>query len=1501
MQELLREYLNEIGSKQKKRRRFSVVAAVFAVAVVGTVIWGLARAGIATTGDVKCGLEEHTHTEECYTSTLACGQEESEGHTHTEACYQTVSNLVCGQEESEEHTHTEACYQTESVLACGQEEHPGHTHSDACYAKNLTCGLEEHAHTEGCYIDTNADVEDAAAWAAQYESVEWKEVWGEDLVIAAELQLDYKESVENYIVAEDGSHKGYTRYGQFADERYIDWDASFVNFCMYYAGLTSSEMFPKEKTTQEWYDKFVQADEGKNKVYLTAPEGYEPEAGDIIFLKNENKETDFQMGIVSSYDKDKNEIKVIEGNSDNKVQENTYDIADTHISEYLKIGEMEKAYKNPDSETEEEPETDASEPSFVTEAEETPEEKADEQEETSAETIEKVYTSDDFIVTASYAAEANIPEEAELIAEKITPEADEAHYAEREAEFKEMAKNEDAVMKALLKIGFYVDGAEVEPESTVTITVQFLDEQGLAEGKPITIVHFADGGTEVLDGSKASDNSTTFQTESFSEFAIGDGMEGAEVGESRPIDKTFEYEDEVFRINFHVTGNAMMTDEKMPKDMEEATDAETVVGEEGEEIAKKYQFKVKVLEEESEEHQAFLEYTSDKDEGSEQIVLQTMRYALYYENMKLDLTECKVTGEIIPKTTIINNYVSEDTQSKDVETDDSQSEEGDDSQIEEEIEPAASILGQAKGSSRNLLGRTSIDGEILQEDTAGADVVGKTYLLSVFERTSNGDINKSGTIAMDEEEIAGDRTRIETDIEADTFATEIEGKGNVPFTVEYYAYIDQFSNSESANVKNQTASEIKIIDTPNGTLPENGKAPSGESSIWVKRLVGSSENGEVIYDRTLEPIYSSKDFTYYAAPSINYFNKLLDNEHYELIEVWTKASEETRWKRYKYTKKLHFTNCDEAENIIYATPTDEKDVPQDINGSGYVMIDEDITIRLVYNMTEDSATGGAAFYDYDISNGMNSDNKLITGQKGINDPSNYSGSGAKYGFGNGNTGSGLQLEMWDGNLLNRRNETKNSSWSIYQMATFGMVTGMNADRTNVSFGGGINGPDNLFGNGDAVGKENYGGKLTFNRKGDTYTLSAVTVRDGETDVGGVDNLHKFGHPGVYNGTNNKKLIWSNNFWPMDNVPTSKRKDPNFGGDNNPQFSGEGGQLQFEGTQINALANGTVPGCDDGQNHNSYFGMSYEVEFELDESYVGPLEYCFFGDDDMWVFLSPLDADARNSLQSSVLVCDIGGVHSSIGEKVNLWDHLNKGTSKGKYALNFFYTERGASGSSCWMQFTLPSVSLKDTWINQSDYGNLKVEKAVEKIENGISEKYNSQDEFTFEIKLQDVNGNALPDHYSYIKYAKQEDGSLAPNPAQLVLRNGSIFTLKNGEYIVIQHIDKDAKYVVTEKSGAVKISDINYACSTDTERKDGVNGELIAVETEKKQDNLVVEGKIYDQHRESQVKFTNKFTVYHLPATGGQGIYLYMFGGVLIISAASLMTYRKKRKGVLGS
>lgn len=348
MQKLMKEYLNEWKKRQKRRRNTTVAVMLLVVLVVGSVTNGLTQNAAALTEDVKCGQEEHQHTEDCYQDVLVCEEEEKASPAEdTDENSVSAPNL---EEVSESHQHTEDCYE-----------------------QQLICGLEEHIHTDDCYIDRSADVEDASMWEAQYAEVEWKDAWGEDLVTAAQMQTGYKESTNNYQIAEDGSHKGYTRYGEFAGDPYMDWNVAFVNFCLYYAGLTESELFPDKTDAAEWYKVFVEADE-KNVEFLTTPEGYIPAVGDIVFFGKETEEGEQgsvsgseldssvssnglvltesgkeesvnRMGIVSSYDTEKNEITIVEGDSNDEVKETVYAIADSTIKAYLKITELETAYK----------------------------------------------------------------------------------------------------------------------------------------------------------------------------------------------------------------------------------------------------------------------------------------------------------------------------------------------------------------------------------------------------------------------------------------------------------------------------------------------------------------------------------------------------------------------------------------------------------------------------------------------------------------------------------------------------------------------------------------------------------------------------------------------------------------------------------------------------------------------------------------------------------------------------------------------------------------------------------------------------------------------------------------------------------------------------------------------------------------------------------------------------------------------------------------------------
>ena len=151
--------------------------------------------------------------------------------------------------------------------------------------------------------------------------------------------------------------------------------------------------------------------------------------------------------------------------------------------------------------------------------------------------------------------------------------------------------------------------------------------------------------------------------------------------------------------------------------------------------------------------------------------------------------------------------------------------------------------------------------------------------------------------------------------------------------------------------------------------------------------------------------------------------------------------------------------------------------------------------------------------------------------------------------------------------------------------------------------------------------------LEFARKGDTYTLNGVRNKDNGWVTGA-----------------------GNNFYPLDSVKPSYEES-------------EAGR-------------------------NNYFGMRYDVTFKIGD-YVGPLNYEFTGDDDLWVVL-----DGKK------IVIDLGGIHSAATGNVDLWKYIGEAANLSEaqkqqtHTLTILYMERGAGASNCQMKFTLPSAKIQ---------------------------------------------------------------------------------------------------------------------------------------------------------------------------------------------------------------
>lgn len=348
---------------QRKKRWYQVVTGLACVVVFCTV-YALILPAITMEQTAWCGIEEHQHGDSCYEIQLVCGYDElsNGGHIHTDDCYNEERVLICNQEESAGHVHDESCVETEQRLVCSEEhEHTtdcyetvvsyicglaesegahlhgpecfetqqvlicdipegessesagqeAHVHTDDCYERVLICQLEEHEHSLACYSNPEADLESAGLWERSVSGVELTGIWADDIVSIAQTQLGYEESIQNYIVTEDGEVKGITRYGQWYGDPYGDWSGMFASFCLNYAQIPASAV-PRGEYCQDWISAL--SDCG---LYRAAG-SCSPLRGDIVFLDQDYDGCAELAGFVSAVS-DTGTLTVIEGDYNDAV------------------------------------------------------------------------------------------------------------------------------------------------------------------------------------------------------------------------------------------------------------------------------------------------------------------------------------------------------------------------------------------------------------------------------------------------------------------------------------------------------------------------------------------------------------------------------------------------------------------------------------------------------------------------------------------------------------------------------------------------------------------------------------------------------------------------------------------------------------------------------------------------------------------------------------------------------------------------------------------------------------------------------------------------------------------------------------------------------------------------------------------------------------------------------------------------------------------------------
>lgn len=426
------------------------------------------------------------------------------------------------------------------------------------------------------------------------------------------------------------------------------------------------------------------------------------------------------------------------------------------------------------------------------------------------------------------------------------------------------------------------------------------------------------------------------------------------------------------------------------------------------------------------------------------------------------------------------------------------------------------------------------------------------------------------------------------------------------------------------------------VDTPEITSSENAAVLHVDDNNVAEDMKGAVDGeGKVVFDA---PHFSTYVIAQKGEPKVN-----VTIEYYD-------DSQGSRPMIYASKKELSpgesISNYDIADNWTInwaekstANGSFERISISDLNESKFV---SDCTIKVYYTPKDEPIAGSTKFYDYTVKAGTRKGTyysfnqltnekspKIVNNQKliaGTND-SNVGQNYRKY----------QKYQIW---LPDSKGKTIDANCYTKESGTIPGLLKKIDDSGNVIFnyaepGFFVDSDYSIQFGGLISGEKRNLRKvyddytLQFKRKGDTYTLDGVINGSGEWVTGA-----------------------GNNFYPLDKVLPSYEESER------------------------------------GNNHNNYFGMRYDVTFKIGD-YVGPLNYEFTGDDDLWAVL-----DGKK------IVIDLGGIHSAAKGNVDLWQYIGQAASLSEaqkqqtHTLTILYMERGAGASNCEMKFTLPSAKIQ---------------------------------------------------------------------------------------------------------------------------------------------------------------------------------------------------------------
>lgn len=110
---MVSEYIKKLLKDKARLKKWKRITLALSCVVVFCVVYALTLPAITLEGKTICGMEEHTHNEECYQDDeLVCGKEE---HQHTEDCYEKEEGEQPVEEENTQQDTTESSDEVETV------------------------------------------------------------------------------------------------------------------------------------------------------------------------------------------------------------------------------------------------------------------------------------------------------------------------------------------------------------------------------------------------------------------------------------------------------------------------------------------------------------------------------------------------------------------------------------------------------------------------------------------------------------------------------------------------------------------------------------------------------------------------------------------------------------------------------------------------------------------------------------------------------------------------------------------------------------------------------------------------------------------------------------------------------------------------------------------------------------------------------------------------------------------------------------------------------------------------------------------------------------------------------------------------------------------------------------------------------------------------------------------------------------------------------------------